>query len=219
MKNLFPAFCLALIISFTSCITIEESYTFKSNGAGTMKYTIDMSEMSSLLAMAEEEEGGNPMGQDMSFVEIADKLKEIPGISVAEAIEDKENYLYGLSFKFQDLNALNRALNKILIDDPSADIHTFFTEKDGVMTRTHLMTKDMNTSDLLGEDESSEYAMQIMESMSYKLKFEFKKPVKAIYSSASAELGGKKNREVVIQANFKELSEDIQTLSTSIVLK
>jgi hypothetical protein len=219
MKKLFPALCIALIVSFTSCITIEESYTFKSNGSGSMKYTIDMSEMSSLLAMAEEEEGANPMGQDLSFVEIAEKLNEIQGISGAEAIEDKENYLYGLNFKFADLNALNRALNKILIDDTEADIHTFFKETDGVITRTHLMTKDMNTSDLLGDDESSEYAMQIMESMSYRLKFEFKKPVKAIYSSASAEIGGKKNREVVIKANFKELSEDIQTLSTSIVLK
>jgi hypothetical protein len=219
MKKIFPAVCLALIISLASCITIEESYTFKSNGSGTMKYTIDMSEMSSLLAMAEEEEGANPMGQDLSFVDIADKLNDIQGISGAEAIEDKEKYLYGLNFKFEDLNALNRALNKILIDDPKAEIHTFFKVTDGVITRTHLMTKDMNTSDLLGDDESSEYAMQIMESMTYRLKFAFKKPVKAIYSSASAEMGGKKNREVVIQANFKELSEDIQTLSTSIVLK
>ena len=219
MKKSFAALCIALVVSFSSCITIEESYTFKSNGSGSMKYTIDMSEMSSLLAMAAEEEGANPMGQDMSFVEIADRLNEIEGISGATAIENKEKYLYGLNFKFQNLNALNRALNKILIDDPQAEIHTFFKETDGVITRTHLMTKDMNTSDLLGEDESSEYAMQIMESMAYRLKFEFKKPVKAIYSSASAKIGGNKNREVVIQANFKELSEDIQTLSTSIVLK
>lgn len=220
MRTIFSVLCIALILSFSSCITIEESYTFKANGSGSMKYTIDMSEMSSLLEMAEEEEGGaNPMGEDMSFIDIADKLNQIDGISSAEAIEDKENYLYGLTFKFKNLWALNKALNKILIDDPSADIHTFFKEEDGAITRTHMMTKNMDTSELLGDDESSEYALQIMESMSYRLKFAFKKPVKAIYSSAQATMGGKKNREVVIEANFKELSDDIQTLSTSIVLK
>ena len=140
-------------------------------------------------------------------------IKDIYGEKLSEGISYKATYfasaiLKNNNGKFEFDAFENRAqlssVNKILIDDPSADIHTFFKEEDGAITRTHMMTKNMDTSELLGDDESSEYALQIMESMSYRLKFAFKKPVKAIYSSAEATMGGKKNREVVIEANFKE---------------
>ncbi|MCB0780956.1 MAG: hypothetical protein KDC03_15785, partial [Flavobacteriales bacterium] len=52
-----------LVITLSGCITIEEHYTFKKNGSGSMEYVIDMSVMKELMdsmegAFGEEGEDG-----------------------------------------------------------------------------------------------------------------------------------------------------------------
>ncbi|RMG23990.1 MAG: hypothetical protein D6730_13415 [Bacteroidetes bacterium] len=204
---------------FTSCLTIEEIYEFNKNGSGFMEYKVDLSEMASLLEMAAEEEG-TPMEEELSFKEVAKKLSGINGISAVNVIDDRENYLFGINFKFKNLQALNQALNKIMLDEePGQAPHTFFKMENNVISRTHMMNKAMDTKELLGEDESSEMAMAMLENMKYKLNFKFKKPVKVVYSAAEASIAGKKNREVKIEANFKQLAEDTEALNASIVFK
>ena len=178
-----------------------------------------MREMASILEMAEEEEG-TPLQEEVSFKEAAQKLERISGISAVNVIEDEENYRFGINFKFKSIRALNKALNQIMMDEGQTnEAHTFFVLKDNVITRTHIMSKAMDTKELLGDDESSEMAMSVLESMKYKLNFKFKQSVKVVYSSVDARMFGKKNREVAIEANFKQLTEDVEALNTSIVLK
>ena len=75
-----------------------------------------------------------------------------------------------------------------------------------------------NSSQLEG-DEASEQSISLMESMVYKMNFSFAKPVKVVYSSADTEMGGKKNRQVMLETTFKTLMDDVSALNTSIVLK
>lgn len=184
-----------------------------------MAYMVDMSEMSSILEMAAQEEG-TPLGEDVSFEDAAITLKSMDGISAVNVINDEENYLFGINFKFKTIKALNKALNELMMDDEHAGpAHTFFEIKDNVIVRKHMMSQAMDTSELLGDDESSEMAMSMLESMEYKLNFTLKKPVKIVYSSVDARIHGKKNKEVAIVANFKELTESPDALDASIVLK
>ena len=57
---------LALLVAFTGCITIEENYTFKKDGSGTMEYVVDMSEIGDMLkAMEGLDKSGNKDAGDM----------------------------------------------------------------------------------------------------------------------------------------------------------
>lgn len=209
-----------LLLAFPSCLTVEETYEFKRNGSGFMQYVVDLSEMKTILEMAEEEEG-IPMQDEVSFEDVARRLETTDGISSVNIIKDEEAYRFGINFKFKSIGALNNALNQIIIDPEQGggSRHTFFEMKDDVITRTHMMNQAIDTRELLGEDDSSEMAMEMLESMKYELNFEFKRSVKVVYSSAEAVLGGKKNREVAIVANFKQLTEDPEALNASIVFK
>ena len=218
MKTFFRMLIPVLgLWAFSGCLTITETYTFSKNGSGTMSYLIDMSEMASLIKMAEQE-SEMPMQEEMNFSEFANKLQGISGISSIESIEDKENYKFGLSFKFDNVGALNQAMNRIL-NEGAAERHEFFKQEGKVLTRTHFMNNAFDASEMLGTDEEAEYAKTLMQSMAYNVNFTFKQPVKVVYSAAKVELGGKKNREVKIQSNLKDLLEDSEKLNASIIFK
>ena len=81
---------IGAIFMLTGCITIEEHYSFKKNGSGTMKYIIDMKEMGEMLeAFAdelEENEGSSSESEDdlnvgdIPMSELADSLRTVAGI-------------------------------------------------------------------------------------------------------------------------------------------
>ena len=59
----FMRICTALVLLFAlqGCITIEENYTFKSNGSGTMEYVVDMSSFGEMM-----ESMGDMAGEESS---------------------------------------------------------------------------------------------------------------------------------------------------------
>lgn len=187
MKNLFFVLIAAAACLFSGCIVVEENYTFKKNGSGSMVYVMDMHEMmeqmGSIMDMAGGENGENPFaGAAKGFKEQADKIKTLSGISKVKFEEDKKG-IYKISFNFKNIKALNDALNKIIgSDDPSA-YHTFFTQEGKVIKRIH--SEQANLGDvtaMLGEDGDSEYAQTMYESMKYKLNFKFASDVEAVYT-------------------------------------
>jgi hypothetical protein len=209
-----------VLAAWSGCITVEENYTFKPNGSGTMEYRLDMSELSGLMGMAGEEGGGTQdlMGDDASFKELGDKLEGIQGISKIKVNEDNENYIYSLTFKFKNLNSLNAALNKIITDDSGGENHTFFKMEDGKIIRTHYMNENIPMDDLMGDDEDSEMAMGMLESMKYRVNMTFKKPVKAVYSAGEVMMtdGDKK---ITLESNFKDLTEGgVEKMNATVVL-
>ena len=221
MKNFLAIALAALLATLTSCLTIEESYTFKPNGSGTMEYKIDMSEMAPLLKMASEE-GEEPIDEDLNISELADKLIGIKGISKVASTEDKENFIFTVSFSFSDIDALNTAMNAILSDgEPGGEEHTFFTQEEKkTFKRVHRMNEAFNPDEILGEEEEgSEYAMTLMESMKYRLNFQVKRPVKAVYSSADVEYMDEKHKTLRVETSLKNLMEDPKALDVTLVTK
>lgn len=215
-KYIFRFFLLCIALHLSSCLTFTEKYTFKKNGSGSMEYIIDMGEISSLLTLGKEDEF-DPR-EVVPFSSFQDKLIAIKGISSVETLEDNENFLYKISFKFSGLDPLNKALNTLLHDE-SEPFHTFFEQKENVITRNHLFSERFSVDQLLGEEESSSYAKAILESVTYELDFSFKNSVKVVYSSSDASIKGKKNREVTIKSSLLDLSADSSALKTSIVLR
>jgi hypothetical protein len=223
MRILFRIGALALLpLLMASCLTIEESYLFKRNGSGSMTYTLDMSEMASLLKMSQESEDAEDPTGDMGFEAEADRLSGISGISGVKANSDKDNYIFSVSFKFASLDALNAALTELILNDEegSEPVHEFFRMENNAIVATHRMKGNPLTgSELMGDDEESEQAAALMESMKYKKHFTFASSVQTVYSGSDASISGKKDRELHLESNFRQLMEDGEALNASIVLK
>jgi hypothetical protein len=224
MQKLFWLLIGGLILLMPACITIEENYTFKRNGSGDAQYIIDMSEMGSLIKMAQEEEGGGSLEEEMDLGALTSKLENLPGIKdVSEYKTDKE-YVFGVSFSFDDISSLNIALNALMAPEDGQQVgeplHEYF-KMDGKKTiiRDHKMLEAFNPADMLGEEGDGEQMMMFMESMKYKVNMTFKKPIMAVYTEADAELMGKKNKQVGVEASFRKLMDNQDALDMTVVMK
>jgi len=128
-----------LLIAFTGCITIEENYTFKKNGSGTMEYVVDMSQIGEMLKAFEDM--GDGKGKEdkdaglnqLDMKEQVSALKNVPGIKKVK-LNNKDKYVQRVSFAFADLNALNAALN-VLMEDSTDTQHTFFQWEGNTLVR------------------------------------------------------------------------------------
>ncbi|MEZ4825452.1 MAG: hypothetical protein R3C61_04035 [Bacteroidia bacterium] len=207
---------VVLGISITSCLTFEESYVFKKNGSGSMKYLIDMSEIASLMKLnAESDSSGD--SESLSFQDVADLLSGMDGISKVKVLDDEDKGFYGVSFDFAGITPLNQALNVLMGDEENEDF-TFFSFDGNVITHNHLLATDALPPGM-DDPETEEQVSGFLQQMKYKLNFSFASPVKVVYSGAESEITGKKDKAVSIETNFRTLLEDASTLNSSIVLK
>ncbi|HNU57266.1 MAG TPA: hypothetical protein PKN30_11810, partial [Flavobacteriales bacterium] len=131
---------LFLVLStLVGCITIEENYTFKKNGSGTMEYVVDMSQFGEMMKAFEsmgdgKDKGKKPDGLDkLDLKDEMAALKSIPGIKKVK-VKSKDEYVQRLSFAFADLTALNAALN-VLLKDTTGQENTFFTWEGNTLVR------------------------------------------------------------------------------------
>src|SRR5690606_20840118 len=86
---------LALAVVLSGCLTIEEHYTFKKNGSGTMEYVVDMSELGELISAfdAFDTTGENATQGQMSTLDMDEEveaLKAISGIKKVKLTREKE---------------------------------------------------------------------------------------------------------------------------------
>ncbi|MDX1909752.1 MAG: hypothetical protein SF053_22130 [Bacteroidia bacterium] len=213
---------LLLPLLASSCLTLEETYSFKANGSGTMTYTMDMSGMANLLGEAGRESGEDPTA-GLGFDDVGPRLKNIGGISGVKVTSDNKQYIYTIAFKFANIAALNSALNQLHRADDEGIVaepmHTYFEMKNGVVTRTHTPSSEEVVDALIGEDEDAESTRMILESMKYRINMSFKQPIKTVYSAGKVEQSGKKQEKVLIEVNFAELAADTDVLNTTVVLK
>lgn len=182
------ALLLGGLLLFTGCLTIEEHYTFKKDGSGTMEYVVDLSEMGTLM------EGFSDMGEDgketkdpgLSSMEMGpqvDALKALPGISKVK-LNDKKKWVQRISFSFKDVNSLNAALNE-LMRDSSGTKHEFFRWEGNTLVRTNnrhayelgsnMAKQEGDAEPVEGEEGLDMSAM--LETMKYKYSFKFARPI------------------------------------------
>lgn len=129
-KNLFLAVLAIGSMALTGCLHILEEVTFKDNGSGTYKMTLDMSEIKGMMDMfkgmqadslsgdssgvsmdAAGDNGMSEMGVQLSSV--AQTLKSVDGLSNVTEINDTASFSFGYSFNFANVAALNKAMKVI----------------------------------------------------------------------------------------------------------
>lgn len=173
---------LALVVLATGCITIEEHYTFKKNGSGTMEYVVDMSSMAGLKDVFDksgdlEKERKKDKSKDKDgpmatgFDERAKQLKMLDGIKRVKQKNEKDGFIQRISFAFADLDALNRALN-VLMPDSAGTQQTFFRWEGNTLVRTNNQYAKELGGDMAGDSDSTDLS-GILASMKYKYSFKF----------------------------------------------
>ncbi len=168
MKNLKNLFLVALAVGATAlpgCLHIVEDVTFRDKGNGTYKMTLDMSEIKSMMesmkgmapdsaSMATDSTAitdAIPTEQDNSMAQMGEQLatvmstlKGVQGITNIVEKNDTATYVFGYSFDFADVAALNRAL-KIINKDK------FDSKTDEVFKFTGKSFERLGTGDIGGE--------------------------------------------------------------------
>jgi len=240
MNRLFFFIAIFALMLFSGCLTIEEFYTFKKNGSGSMQYKVDMTQMMQAMGPLMSMGGGGENGQAPSmddntkpYKEMVEKLKGVQGISGVKYKEeinmpkegkevpaDDIKYIVTIDFKFKDISSLNKALNSMITkaEDPQ---HTFFTKEGNTITRTHQSSNDPAVTDLFGDAEGmEEQGMTMFESMKYKIHFTFPKEVATSYVGESGSEVKVEGKKVDVEANFKDILEKgPSAMTTTVVLK
>ena len=218
---------IALLVLFTGCLTIEEHYTFKRDGSGTMTYVVDLSEMGEMMKSLEgmSEAAGETDGSEkpemMELEEEATALKAISGISKVK-VSTKKEWIRSVTFAFKDLNALNEGLNTLMPDSTGLK-HTFFTWEGNTLVRTsNRFANELGAS--MGEAGSGEEGEEGMDmgmllgTMKYKYSFKF---ADAIGTTTSAEGVNKEEvsaREVKLDTDWGVIAKDQHALDLRIQL-
>lgn len=213
-----------LLIAFTGCITIEENYTFKKNGSGTMEYVVDMSQIGEMLKAFEDM--GDGKGKEdkdaglnqLDMKEQVSALKNVPGIKKVK-LNNKDKYVQRVSFAFADLNALNAALN-VLMEDSTDTQHTFF-QWDGntLVRRSNGHARDIGLG-MGNEDPSDTTDMtELLSSMKYKYRFTFQEPIANTEVAEGMAKESPDPRTVKLDTDFSVIGKDEKVLDLRIELK
>lgn len=216
-----------MILFATGCITIEEHYTFKKNGSGTMEYVVDMSSTKGMMDAMDtggektkkkkkekQQKNDSPMvtGSD----ERVKQLKQLEGIKRVKLKEEEDGYVQRISFAFKDLDALNRALN-VLMADSSGVQQTFFRWEGNTLVRTNNQyAKEMGGS-MTGMADSTDLT-SMLESMKYKYSFKFPDAIRDITLADGVTREDPKPKQVNLSTDWSVIMKDPKALDLRITL-
>lgn len=156
LKSLIITICLFVC---TACFDLQENLYLKKDGAGNFSFVINMSEFKSMMDMFGDGGSNSQFGSDKTSTEKLNsafqitrkKLLNTNGITNVNAIEDTINYTFGIGFDFKNIDALNKAMNKLFDDDSATNTKrkeiTYFTWKDNKLTRI----ESLDTKSILGK--------------------------------------------------------------------
>lgn len=213
----------ALLAVFTGCITIEENYTFKKDGSGTMEYVVDMSQIGEMMKAFEDmDKSGGKKDEEMGTLDLKDEmdaLKAIPGIKKVK-VNDKEKFVQKLTFAFADVNALNSALN-VLMQDSTSSNYTFFTwEGNTLVRKNNEHARQIGTGMGKGDDPSDTTDMtEFLASMKYKYSFAFADEVTNTTAAETMVKESVNAKSVKFDTDFSAISKDDKALDLRIELK
>ena len=156
LKSIVLAILTLSVTALTGCLHIIEEATFRNNGSGTYKMTLDMSEMKGMMDMFKGMGGDSTamnMGGDSTSIQgegdytppaatapaedpmgglgeqmssVASTLAGVQGITSVVEIKDTSTFNFGYSFAFADMAALNRALKIINKDKYESKVEEVF---------------------------------------------------------------------------------------------
>jgi hypothetical protein len=214
---LYRLAAMAGMALLSGCLTIEENYTFRKDGSGTMEYVVDMSELGKMLdgmkGMMDGKEGGNTM--DMN--EEAGKLKTLEGIARVKCKEEKKGFVQRLSFRFQDVAALNRALN-VLMPDSAREPQDFFRWEGNTLVRTNNGFAAGIGAETGGDSDTANVE-GVLKSMKYKYSFKFAQTVLEAGVAPGMAKASPTENKLALATDFSVIAKDPAALDLRITLE
>ena len=213
MHKLLFNIIISCLLLFTSCITIEESYSFKEDGSGSCSFVINMSQMKKIMeTMSGAIEGSEPATlRAMDFNIYKDTLSKTKGITNIKTKLDNTNYQFELTYDFSSNETLNNAMNIIF----ESKNKVFFNYKKKDIELTHPLPQLINNE---LEDVSSEQTTMFLESVKYNITLNFERPIKKATTTAVKRISEKKN-QLVLETNLNELINTPDKFHTRVKLK
>lgn len=213
---------LALIVLATGCLTIEENYTFKKDGSGTMEYVVDMSDMKGMADMfgnQGDKKSGKKTDDDGPFTGTDAKvasLKKLEGVRKVKLKNEQDGFVQRISFAFKDVDALNRALN-VLMPDSSGVQQAFFRWEGNTLVRTN-NTYAKGLGKEMGGDTDTTGTAEVLKSMHYKYSFKFAKDITGmeLADGVTSETDGSKKLELA--TDWSVIMKDPKALDLRITL-
>jgi hypothetical protein len=114
---------LLVFLSLTSCVEIIDDLTFKSDGSGTFKYTVNLSaskvKVNSILALDSLDGKKIPSIQEIKdkIIKYKDLISQKEGISNVKVETDFTNFVLKFQCDFASITALQKAIKEIVIDE------------------------------------------------------------------------------------------------------
>ncbi|MCO6483007.1 MAG: hypothetical protein J5I62_09450 [Flavobacteriales bacterium] len=232
LLNLPRLAAIGAIMLLSGCLTIEEHYTFKKDGSGTMEYVMDLSEIGSMMdalgSSDQGEDGGKKAkqkkkdkAQDDSMLAgmeaQAKQLEQLQGIKKVKMKTEKDGYLGRLSFAFADVAALNRALNVLMPDSTRPD-RQFFRWEGAVLVRTGSAYARNLGTEMTGDGSDSLDISQVLESMKYKFSFAFANDVQDVGAAYGVVVDRPKPKQLELATDWRVIMNDPKALDLRIVL-
>jgi len=186
-----------------------------------MQYKIETADLAELMKKFSQEGEQDAAGFDpekLSMRNLMEGLAGIDGLSAINLIDAPENNEYGVSFKFQNMGALNKALNHILMDEKDP-FFTYFSMDGNVISRKHKMTKNNIGGEFLEKAEGSEPTAAFQQKMDYKIRYNFRQSIRVAYCISESTIIGKKNKDLQVETDLQTLLKEPNALNTSVVLK
>lgn len=237
------AMAICIICCCTSCFDLQENLFLKNDGTGSFSFIVNIEQMKSFMGMFENTQQYEPdtnrnaknntilKNEFITNIEnVKLQLNKIPGIHHAIAINDTAKYNFGISFDFNDISALNLALNKLFNgDDTSKQTTTFFEYKDHQLTRLEALdTKSiLGKTSSLNTDNNSQNAHTIFDpkllfnTATYTATYEFEN--KIIHTQNTLSKVSNDNKKIFLQihpfAAIKDSTQPKQTIANTITLK
>jgi hypothetical protein len=210
---------LSLVLFLQGCLTIEENYTFKKDGSGTMEYVVDMSEMAEMLkgfpgAKDNKDDGSGKM--DMSAR--LDMLKGLPGIKKVKLKKEKDGFIQRMSFRFEDVASLNGALN-VLMPDSGAAPHEFFRWEGNTLVRTTNDRMKGVTGGMGGGTDDTTDVSGILKMMRYKFDLRFADELGDVQVAEGVLKEADGTKRMKLSTDWSVIDKDSTALDLRITLK
>lgn len=214
---------LALVVLATGCLTIEENYTFKKDGSGTMEYVVDLSAFAELIkSMEKMGDGKGGSGSEgfkaLEMGEQVTQLKDVPGVKKVKLKKEKDGYVQRISFAFKDLTALNAALN-VLMPDSTGVKKEFFHWEGNTLVRVNNSHANELGGDMASDpDNDTLNTAAMLQSMQYKYSFAFANEVAGTDVVAGMTKESPNAKQVKLSTDWSVIMKDPKALDLRITL-
>lgn len=199
---------LASSMIFTGCFEMLEEVTYNSKkGNGTYKFVMDMGGMKSMIEMAAAMDTTGEFSMDtldQFSDEFVSKVTGLSGITNIEAINNKDDLQFGVEFSYNNVSALNVAVQQLFEDGElsSGGNQVFFKGKKKLFERldskgfNSMMDQMMGAMGDEGDGGEMEMAKMFFKDVSYTMIYHFDRKVKKVSNSQATISGDNKTVEL-----------------------